>query len=99
MTILKRPLLVTNGPRQLDGGLVGLGPAVAEEALAAERPLGQRLGERALGLHVPGIRHVDQLADLVADRLDDARRAVTQQVAAPPRKEVEIPVALGVPDP
>ena len=43
---LEAPLLVTEGPGQLDGGLVGLGPAVAEEALAAERPLGQGLGER-----------------------------------------------------
>ena len=33
---LEAPLLVTEGPGQLDGGLIGLGPAVAEEALAAE---------------------------------------------------------------
>ena len=99
MTILNRPLLVPERPGQLDGGLVGLGAAVAKETLAAERPLRQSLGKRTLGLHVPGIRHVDQLPDLVAHRLDDARRAMPQEVTAPPRKEIQIPVALGVPDP
>ncbi len=56
-------------------------------------------GERALGFHVPGVGHVDQLADLVADRLDDPGRAVAEQVAAPAGEEVEVAVPLGVPDP
>src|SRR2546422_210153 len=34
---------------------------------------------------------------LVAARLDDARRAVAEQVAAPGGEEVEVAVALGVP--
>jgi len=90
---------VAVGLGHLDGRLVRLRPAVAEEALAAERPLRERLGERPLGLDVPGVRHVDQLADLVADRLDHPRRAVPQQVAAPAGEEVEEPPPLGVPDP
>ena len=87
------------GPGQLDRRLVGLGAAVAEEALAAERPLGECLGERSLGFHVPGIGHVDQLPDLVANRLDDPGRAMAEQVAAPAREEVEVAVPFGIPDP
>jgi hypothetical protein len=90
---------VAVGAGELDGGLVGLGPAVAEEALAAERTLRERLGERPLRLDVPGVRHVDQLADLLADRLDDARGAVADQIAAPAGEEVEVAVPLGVPNP
>ena len=41
--------LVTVGPRQLDGGFVGLGSAIAEEALPAERPLRERCGKRPCG--------------------------------------------------
>ena len=37
-------------------------------------------------------------ADLLAHRLDDARRTVAEQVAAPAGEEVEVAVALGVPD-
>ena len=87
------------GPRQLDGGLVGLGAAVAEEALAAERPFRELLRQRSLGLHVPGIGHVDQPADLFANRRDDPLGAMAQQVAAPTGEEVEIAVSLGVPHP
>ena len=48
VTILYRPDGVAVGPGELDRRLVRLGAAVAEEALAAERPLRQRLGERPL---------------------------------------------------
>ena len=91
-------------PRQLDRRLVGLGSAVAEEALAgmrlrAERPLGKRLGESSLGFHVPRIGNVDELTDLVANSGDDPGRAMAQQVTAPTREEVEVAVPLRVPDP
>ena len=42
---------------------------------------------------------MDQLADLFANRRDDPRRAMTQQVAAPAGEEVEIAVSLGIPHP
>src|SRR3954449_5232580 len=86
-------------PGELDGGLVGFGPAVAEKALAAERALRERLGERALGLDVPGVRYVDELSDLLADRVNDPGRAVAEQVAPPAREEVEIAIPFGIPDP
>ena len=38
------------------------------------------------------------VGDLLLHRLDDRRRAVAQQVAAPAGEEIEIAVALGVPD-
>ena len=42
---------------------------------------------------------MDQLADLLAHRLDDARRAVAEQVAAPAGEEVEVAVAPRRPRP
>ena len=52
-------------PGELDRGLVRLRAAVAEEALAAEGALGEGLGEGPLGLHVPRIRDMNQLPDLL----------------------------------
>ena len=46
--------------RQLDGALVGLGPAVAEEALPAEAAFAQQLRQLALRLDVIVVRHVQQ---------------------------------------
>src|SRR5439155_26059479 len=70
-----------------------------EEALAGEiGPFTERLRELALRLRVPGVRHVDQLCDLLLDGGDDARRAVAEQAAAPARKEVEVSVTFRVPD-
>ena len=68
-------------PRQLDRRLVGLGAAVAEEALAGvemrtDRPLRKCLGKRSLRFHVPGIGHVDELPDLFPNRGDDPGRAM-----------------------
>ena len=58
----------------------------------------ERLAERSLRLGVPGVRNVNELSDLLAHRLHDARRTVAENVAAPTGKEVEIAVALRVPD-
>ncbi len=91
------PGLAAVGAGQLDGGLVGLGAAVAEEALRPEGSLGELLRQSALGLHVPGVGHVNEPADLFANGRDNALGAMAQQVAAPAGKEVEITVSLGVP--
>jgi hypothetical protein len=40
---------------------------------------------------------MDQLADLLADRFDDSRWAVAEQVAPPARKEIEIPLPFRIP--
>ena len=42
---------------------------------------------------------MDQLTQLFADRLDQFRRAMSKQVAAPTGKEVEIFVPFRVPNP
>ena len=74
--------------RQLDGSLDRLRSAVAEEALAAEAAFAQSFGKQSLSLHVPGVRHVDQLGDLLADGFNHARRAMAQQITSPPWKQV-----------
>ena len=58
-------------PGQLQGRLVGLGAAVAEETFAAEGPLGEHLGQLRLLRDVEGVVDVQQLAGLFADGLDD----------------------------
>ena len=57
----------------------------------------QGLGPVALQLGVPGVGHVDQLAQLLADRLDHRRRAMAQQIAAPAAEQIEVAVALRCP--
>ena len=84
---------------QLDRRLVGLGAGVAEERLPAEAPFRKRLGPKPLQLGVPGVGDVDQLAQLIADGLDHRGRAMTQQVAAPAGKQIEIAIPLVVPHP
>ncbi len=84
---------------ELDGGLIGLGAAVAEEALGVQAAArDERLREQALGFHVPGVWYVNQPGHLLLHRADDARRAMAEQVAAPAGEEVEVALALGVPD-
>src|SRR5207237_5668291 len=84
---------------ELDCRLVRFGAAVAEEALPIDAAaLDQRLCKQPLRLHVPGVRYVDQLGNLVLHGLDDARRAMADQVAAPAGEEIEIALPLGVPD-
>ncbi len=84
---------------QLDRRLVGLRAGVAEEGLPAETPLRKRLGPKPLQLGVPGVGDVDQLAQLLADGLDDRGRAMPQQVAPPAGKQIEVAVPFGVPHP
>ena len=83
---------------QLDGRFIGLGAGVAEEGLPAETPLAQGLGPAALEFGIPGIGDVDQPGDLILDGSDDRGGAVPQQAAAPTGKQVEIAVALGIPN-
>src|SRR5439155_12002524 len=72
---------------------------VTEKALAVPAgALAERLSQKALSLRVPGVRHVDQLPDLFTHGFHHTRRTVAEQVAAPTREEVEVTVALGVPD-
>ena len=82
---------------QFDGGFVGFGSRIAEKRLAAKAPLAQQLGPLALGLHVPGIRHMDEFGDLLLNSFYHGRGTVAQQIAAPAGKEIEIAIPLVVP--
>src|SRR5262245_55422670 len=73
--------------------------AVAETALSAPAgPFAQSLAKFALFLRVPCVRDMDEPADLLADGGYHARRTMPDQVATPAREEIEIAIALGVPD-
>src|SRR5262249_562019 len=84
---------------QLDRRFDRLGAAIAEETLPLEAAtFAECLGQQPLRFGVPGVRHMDELAHLLAHRRDDARRTVAEQVAAPPREEIQVALALGSPD-
>ena len=83
---------------QFDGGFVGLGAAVAEEGLPAEAPLREQPGPFPLHVHVPGVRHMNQRGDLLLHRPHHMRRAMSQQVAPPAGKEIQVAVPLAVPN-
>ena len=86
------------GAGEFDRPFVGLRAAVTEKNFPRETSLDDRLGESALGLHVPGVGYMNQLADLVPDRFDNLRRAVPQKVASPAGKKVEVPISLRIPN-
>ncbi len=81
---------------ELEGGFVGLGAAVAEEALATEGAFAEQLGELALGLGVEGVVDVDQLGDLSGDGFDDFGVAVADAADGPTGEHVEDFVSVGV---
>src|SRR5579871_6349051 len=70
---------------QFDGGLIGLGSAVAEEAHSSRiESFGKCLAEQGLRLGVPGVWDVDECRDLLLHRLHNSRRTVPEQTASPP---------------
>lgn len=86
---------------QLDGGFVRLGAAIGEKRLGAARPAragAECFGQLTLQFGVPGVGNVNQLADLIAHRFDDTRRAMAQDAAAPAGEKVEVFVAFVVPN-
>src|SRR4051812_21897610 len=86
-------------PGELDRRLVGLGSAVAEEEFSREgASTAQSFREQSLLFGVPRVGNVDELANLTADRLDDAWRTVPEQTAAPTGEEVEVGFAFVIPD-
>ena len=85
--------------RDLERRLVGLGAGVGEVDLAAQRGLGQALGQAQPRLGVEEVADVDQALGLLADRRDDGRVAVPEAVDGQAGLEVEVLVALVVPQP
>ena len=73
-----------------------LGPTVAKEGLSKPTSA-QRLGKLTLRFGVPGVGNVDQSRHLLLDGSDHPRRTMAQDVAAPAREQVEVPIPLGIP--
>jgi hypothetical protein len=85
--------------RHLERALDRLGPGVAEEHLAAERGRRKTLSQPHPGLGVEEVAHVHEAPRLLAHRANDRRVAVPELGHRDARQEVEVFVALGVPQP
>ncbi len=85
--------------RQLDRTLVGLGAAVAEEDLVEARVLDEAAGQAGHLRVVVGGAAVDQPPGLERHRLRDDRGGVAEAVDGPALHEVEIGLAVLVPQP
>ena len=86
--------------RELDRALVGLGARVGEEHLAAQRALRQPLRPAASRARCRrGCQTCISRPGLLADRLDQRRVAVADLHHRDAGQEVEVLVALGVPEP
>ena len=83
--------------RELERALDRLGAGVAQEHPAAEREVGQPLRQPHARLRVEEIPHVHQPAGLLAHRVDHRRVAVAELRDRDAREEVEVLVALVVP--
>ena len=81
----------------LDGGLVGLGAAVAEEHPAAVGQGGQPRGQPRLGLGVVQVGAVDQPSHLLADRGNHPRVTVAEVADREAGDEVQVPGAVDRP--
>src|SRR4051794_32542092 len=83
---------------QLDGALVRLGAAVAEEhESSATEELVERGGHLLLGHGAVEVRHVQQRAGLLVDRIGDDRVGMTETRDGETRQEVEVLVPRVVP--
>ena len=85
-------------PRQLHGALNGLGAAIAEEHQVEAAILDKRLGKLQLRHGVELVGGLDEGAGLLGDGLGDGRVAVAQLVHRPAGHEVQVLLAVGVPD-
>jgi len=82
--------------RDLQRRLVGLGAGVGKVHPAAQRALGQPLGQRHRGLGVDEVADVNQLRRLLGDRAHDGGVAVAQRADRQAGLEVQVLVALVV---
>ena len=84
--------------RELDRGLVGLGPGVAEEGLAAEAAAGEAVGEAHGGLGVEEVADVQQPSRLLAHGGDNPGVAVADVRDGDAGEEVQVLVPVDVPE-
>ena len=92
-------LLALPAARELHRALVRLGAGVREEDLPPAEQVVQPFREQHLRLGVVEVRHVGQHAGLRADGLDDLRVRVPDAHHGDAGDEVEVFVAVGVPEP
>ncbi len=84
---------------ELDRRLVGLGARVREEHAVGEGMLAEELGELGLLRDVKEVGHVDEGRRLLAQGAHHLRMAVAERRHRDPAGEVEVFLAVRVPDP
>ena len=82
---------------QLDGRLVGLGTAVAEEGLVRKRMVAEQLRQFDLLRDLVIVGAVDQLRRLLLQRRDHLGMAVSQVVDRHPPQKIQVLFAIGIP--
>src|SRR5712692_4968851 len=86
-------------PGQLDGALIGLRAAVAQEDLVEPGALGQERGQLRHGLVVVRGAAVDQASGLIVDGVEDDGGGMAEAVHGPALHEIEVLLAVAVPEP
>jgi hypothetical protein len=93
------PVLLGPLTGELDRGLVGLGARVGEEHAIGERVVAEQLGELRLLRDIEEVRHVEQRRRLLAHRPHHPRMGVPERGDRDAPGEVEVLLAVAVPDP
>jgi hypothetical protein len=93
---LRLAVFVTVHPHQLQRRFVRLGAGVPEEDLLHARERADAIGEQLLLANAVDVRCVNQLADLVGQRRDEARMRMPEAVDRDARERVEVLAALFV---
>jgi hypothetical protein len=89
-------VLLAVQPGHLHRRFVGIGAAVAEEALAAEALLGQLLGQQGLRLGMQQVAHVPQLVHLLGAGGHEIGMAMAENPRPEATEQIQILPALGV---
>ncbi len=90
--------LIAAQASELASGFIGFQAAVTEEGLAFEGGAVESFGEFDLRLGVPGVTDVPETVHLSIGGIDEGWMAVTKNSPTEAGEEIEIVVAIGVPE-
>ena len=86
------------GAGEFERAFPSLGAAVAKESAVKPRDAGQQPRKFGLILVVEEIRNMNQTAGLTFDRRLNGRMVVAERIDSDSAQEIQIPLALGIPE-